>query len=139
MKITDEKWDEIITETQARIARWNARALEHGVEDTFTCDVERGEKYAVLITRHLPSERKAVARELATGELRKATTVTKRGKLVGFSIKTPDPKAWRGLADKPAAEIVRKLKLTDYWIVKSVSTPTPAPVVGSSDWRGGDC
>lgn len=120
MKIADEKWNEIIAETQAGIARWNARASEKGCKDTFTCSVDRGTEYEVLVTRHIPDERKAVARELATGEVRKAK-LTKRGKLVGYSITTPDPKGWQGLADQPAADIVRKLKLLDFLMLISVS------------------
>jgi hypothetical protein len=129
MKITDEKWNEIISETQAGIARWNARAFHHGIEDTFSCFVERGEKFVVLFTRHTPGEQKAVARELATGELRKAT-LAKQDKRIRASIRTSDPKSWQKLADKPAAEIVRKLKLLNFVMfvssrVTSVSTTPP--------------
>ena len=132
MKITDEKWNEIIFETQAGIARWNANALKHGKKDTFSCDVKRGVNYETLSTRHMDSmggAKKAVARELATGELRSAKLVTKRG-MAMVSVKTPDPKGWQGLADKPAVVIVKKLKLLDFVMVlsatvTSVSTTPP--------------
>jgi len=35
----------------------------------------------------------------------------------GVNISSNDPKAWAKLADKPIAELVRGLNLTDYWII----------------------
>jgi len=116
MIITDEKRDAIVAATRARIARWNASASKHGVDDRFCCDMLTNTEYVTLLTTHLsqPADLRAVSRELATGELRSAKTVVRKGRLVGFSIRKPDPKAWQKLADKPAEEIVRALKITGF-------------------------
>jgi hypothetical protein len=132
MKITDEKWNELVAETQAGIDRWNQHAAEKNRPDVFSCKVEQTDKHMFLCTSHQGghSEMKAVARERATGELRRAKPVRKRGKLIGVSIFTPDPKGWQELADKPANKIVGKLKLLDFTmfisssVIPSPDTPT---------------
>jgi hypothetical protein len=132
MKITDEKWNELVAETQAGIDRWNQRAAEKNRPDVFSCKVEQTDKHMFLCTSHeeghvyRSNEMKAVARERDTGELRRAKPLRKRGRLIGFSIFTPDPKGWQGLADKPANRIVDKLKLLDFLMFIS-SSVIPAP------------
>lgn len=83
MKIDHATWNEIIAKAEASIARWNERATGEARPDIFTAKVEKGEKYVILITEHKTgyrTERKAVAREIATGELHKAQVV-KRARL----------------------------------------------------------
>jgi len=132
MKIDDATWDAIIAETKAAIERLNADALKAGTKDKFTVNAPTaapGAMYAFLITesRGCGTQRKAVARELATGELRQ-TKIVKQG----ANISSNDPKDWTKLAGKPIAELVRGLKLTNYWIisVKPLDTTirTIAPV-----------
>jgi hypothetical protein len=72
-----------------------------------------------LFTKHetgggIRSEMKVVVREIATGEMRSAKVRRDEGRVIGFVVSTPDPKAWKSLADKPADEVVRKIKLTDF-------------------------
>jgi hypothetical protein len=62
------------------------------------------------------TDRKAIARELASGEVRRAKAKAAKGK-VNFTVQTPDPKAWRTLPAKPASEIVKNLGLTDFLLV----------------------
>src|SRR5215472_9660884 len=117
MKIDDATWDAIIAETKAAIERLNACARKAGTKGKFAVNAPTagpGTKYAFLITesRGCGTQRKAVARELATGELRQ-TKIVKQG----VNISSNDPKAWAKLADKPIAELVRGLNLTNYWII----------------------
>ena len=132
MKIDDATWDAIIARTKAAIERLNADALKAGTKDKFTVNAPTaapGAKYTILITesRGCGTQRKAVARELATGELRQ-TKIVKQG----ANISSNDPKAWAKLAGKPIGELVKGLSLTDYWItsVKPIETTirTIAPV-----------
>lgn len=123
MKIDDQKWNEIIAATQAGIEACKGRATKYGVAEAniFRCEGILGPTHTVLMTEHRDCGylmgRKAIARELASGEVRAAKAkVIGKGK-IGFAVKTPDPKAWRSLADKPANEIVHKLKLTDFIII----------------------
>jgi hypothetical protein len=125
MKITDDKWNEIIAETRRRIDSWNASATKHNKSDTFRCDLQQTRAHALLMTTRSSGEaelrrheRKAVARELATGELRSVKLIFNKGRLTGFQTKA-DPKAWVSLLAKPVAEVVRKLKLTDFLMVLS--------------------
>jgi hypothetical protein len=123
MIITDEKWNDIIAETQARIDKWNESAQEHQKSDVFRIKVQDEGDYTVLLTEHLnngdANDRKVVVREIATGEMRRAAIVKYRGRVKGFKVWRPDPKAWRLLVDKPAAEIVRQLKLTRFLMLLS--------------------
>lgn len=48
--------------------------------------------------------------------MRWAKVIDRKGK-ISFKVSTPDPKAWLSLPDKPAGEIVRKLKLTAFLMV----------------------
>jgi hypothetical protein len=116
MKISDEKWNEIIAVTRWRVERWNARAAERNLPDRFSCDVVPTTHLAVLITTHQPEhgpiERKAVAREIISGEVR--STKLRKGRVSGLTTRTPDPKAWGSLAVRSASEIVVKLKLGDF-------------------------
>ena len=90
MIIDDQKWNDIIAAAQAGIERWNSRAAERAKKDFFHCQVQMGANYTVLLTAHMPDgERKAVARELTTGELRAAKPVVRKGRLVGFTITKP--------------------------------------------------
>ena len=119
MLITDEKWNEIIAATKAAIDRWNTRAAERGRPDRFATDVVSTDRYVALTTKHnsgggYPPEMKVVVREIATGEMRSAKVRRDKGRVIGFMVTTPDPKAWKSLADKSGEEIERKLKLTNF-------------------------
>jgi len=119
MVITDEKWNDIIAATKASIDRWRARAAEHGRPDRFYADVSNTDRFVALFTKHetgggIRPEMKVVVREIATGEMRSAKVRRDEGRVIGFVVSTPDPKAWKSLADKPADEIVRKIKLTGF-------------------------
>jgi hypothetical protein len=123
MLIDDKKWNDIIAETKVRIDRWTARATERGLKDTFRFTIQKTDRYEVILTEHLDGcnlDAKGLARELATGEIRSTNVIRKKGRSTGFETKTPDPKGWKGLADKPADEIVTKLKLTDFFVIIGV-------------------
>jgi hypothetical protein len=129
MKISDEKWHEIVKETRAGIERWNIRAREKQKSDQFHVKVTQAAagKYEFIITKHHTewnNEFHCVVREIATGEVRRAKYRPKKG---GIDIKTPDPKAWAQLADKPGAEIAKKLKLLDFIMILG-SSVVPAPI-----------
>lgn len=94
MIINNEEWDEIVAATRASIERWKA-AAERDCKDTFSCDVHDGGGYVVLMTMHQSdrTERHALAREHVGGEVRSTKPVLRKGRVTGFQIKTPDPKA----------------------------------------------
>jgi hypothetical protein len=138
MIITDEKWNDIIAEARAGIDKWNENARKHQKSDVFRINVQDSNGFNVLLTEHLSngyreSERKMVVREIATGEVRRATTSTHRGRVTGFKVSKSDPKAWRSLADKPAAEIAKQLKLTRFLMVLDVRVTTDT--VNPVGWR----
>lgn len=118
MYIDDAKWAEIIEETTTGIARWNASAAKHNKSDKFHLHLlSSSGKYSFIVTEHhggWANEWRALAREIATGEVRSTKAVIKKQKYAGASIKTPDPKAWKTLANKSAKEIVGKTKLLDF-------------------------
>src|SRR5262245_59664784 len=122
--VEQEKWNEIVEEAEARIAKWNARAKERGLQDTFLASVRDVNGYSLLITQHkhdpdrscAADDVKAVAREVATGQLRPTKIKKHKGTIVGFAVKPP-PKAWKSLADKPAESIVGKLRLVDFVVL----------------------
>jgi hypothetical protein len=120
MLIQQESWNDIIKTTEAKIANWNARAKERGVEDTFFVDVREASGYCLLITKHVssgPDDIKVVAREIATSQMRPAKlNKDKKGRIVGFTVK-PEPKAWKSLAEKPAETIVAKVGLTNFLLI----------------------
>ena len=119
MLIDSKKWDEIVAVTEASIDRWNARAAEHGQKDTFHFFSQKTDRHEVIVAKHNDSYRmevKALTRELETGEIRATKVIRKKGRIVGFQPTTPDPKGWKSLADKPADEIVKKLKLTNFFM-----------------------
>jgi hypothetical protein len=122
MIITDEKWQEIIAATRASIDRWNASARKHNRPDQFHMEVHRSGEFEVVVTEHRDSrgvgvERKCAMRKTATGEMHPSRT--KNVGKNGFQtvMKGGDPKSWARLADKPAAEIVKQLKITDFFMV----------------------
>jgi hypothetical protein len=128
MKVSNEKWHEIVEETRAGIERWNTHAREKQKSDQFHVNVIQGAsgKYEFIITKHHTewnNDFHCVAREIATGEVRRAKYHSKNGNV---EIKTPDPKAWARLADKPGAEIAKKLKLLDFIMILG-SSVVPAP------------
>lgn len=134
MRIETEKWNEIVDITKAKIADWNAHAKEHGKSDAFFADVQETGRFSVLFTQHRHGscvDGKAVAREIATGEVR-ATKLKKGkgGRVVGFVTRQPDPKSWHALADKPADVIVKQLKLTNFlmFISSSVTEATQVTI-----------
>jgi hypothetical protein len=53
MKISDEKWHEIVEETRAGIERWNTRAREKQKSDQFHVEVTQAAagKYEFIIAR----------------------------------------------------------------------------------------
>jgi hypothetical protein len=122
MIIDNETWGDIIAETRAGIDRWNTRAAEYGLKDSFRCIVRTGTDDAVLLTKHLPDgDGKAVVRERATGKLRRAKLIVHNGQLTGVSLSKSDPKGWHELAGKPVGEIVEELKLLDFLMADSAS------------------
>jgi hypothetical protein len=130
MKITDEKWNEIIAETRAGIEDLNAWAKRNGQSDTFHCEIDEGQDFTKLVTTRSDGERRAVAREKATGELRTAKPVV-RTNFRGYKITTPDPKSWQNLSSKSASEVGKKLKLLSFssrWTVTG-SGPSSAGTV----------
>jgi hypothetical protein len=126
MIITNEKWNDIIVETRAKIDQWNENARKHQKSDVFRIKVDNHQDgLAILCTEHAAedqrTEHKIVVREITTGEVRRATVVKRRGRVTGFKVWKPDPKAWKSLAEKPAAEIVKQLKLTHFWMFLGAS------------------
>jgi hypothetical protein len=124
MKITDAKWQEIIAATRTAIDNWNAHARKHNVPDTFHMEVKKLSGGAdMLMTEHHTSwkpARKLVVRT-KEGELRPATSKKAKGGS-RITIKGQDPKGWNGLADKPAMEIVGRLKLNNFVMIRNVRT-----------------
>jgi hypothetical protein len=121
MIITDDRWNDIVKATEAKIASWNASATKDKWGDTFSVTVRDSGGYVVLLTEHnhgSKRENRVVVREIATGELRRATVKKRRRRgldqIVGFTIKTPDPKAWQSLPGKSADAAVRQLRLADF-------------------------
>jgi hypothetical protein len=126
MQITDDKWNAIITEVRQGIDRWNARAAEHKKGDTFRYELVPAGEYVLLLTTHRSgsTEWHSVAYKPVTQEMWAAKLIFKNGRVTGFRVK-PDPKAWTSLATKPAAEIVKRLKLTDFLIIDNVHAVRP--------------
>lgn len=122
MLIDDKKWEEIGAAVKTRIDRWNASAVRHGQKDTFRFSTQKTVRHEVILAEHSDGympEAKALARELETGEIRATKVVRKNGRIVGFRTTTPDPKGWKSLANKPANEIVKKLRLTGFFMAIS--------------------
>jgi hypothetical protein len=120
MIITDEKWNDIIAETRAKIDQWNENARKHQRPDVFDITVRDSNGFNVLLTEHLTkyeTERKIVVREITTGEMRRAKISKHRGRVTGFRVWKSDPKAWQSLTDKPGAEIAKRLKLTNFLMI----------------------
>jgi hypothetical protein len=68
---------------------------------------------------------KALAREIETGEIRSTRAVRKNGRVTGFKITTPDPKAWKSLVDKSAQEVARGVGLLNFqygWVVTTTGS-----------------
>jgi len=126
MKVSDEKWNEIVNEVKAGIARWNAKASELKTGDTFRWVLKKNGLYlgcTTLTTLHdfgtqmqESGDAKIVAREDSTGEIRKVKSVWIEGRYAGTVANHKDPKSWSSLTEKPASEIVEKLKLLDFFI-----------------------
>jgi hypothetical protein len=130
MIISNERWIDIIAATEVEIARWNDRAAEQGLPDKFSVTACDSDGFSILFTKHSTecsyiTERgnrerstehrhRMVTREIATGELRAANVVTERGQLIGFKVKPLDPKNWKSLADKSAADAVCRLGLLNF-------------------------
>jgi hypothetical protein len=121
MLIDDKKWEEIGAATKIQIDRWNASAAKHGKKDTFRFSTQKTNRHEVILTEHNDGynpKAKALAREIETGEIRATKVILdEKRRIVGFKLTTPDPKGWKALADKPAKEIVKKLKLTNFWML----------------------
>jgi hypothetical protein len=125
MIILDQFWRDICAEVDAGIERWNARAKEKGRPDKFRVEYHSPKMGAcLLVTIHddgdgefYSIDRRAVYRD-ENGYLRPVTLIKKGRDVTGFKTK-PAPKSWvkLSLGDKPAAEIVKKLKLLDFMII----------------------
>jgi hypothetical protein len=124
MRVSDEKWNEIVNEVKAGIARWNAKASEHKTGDTFHPVLKENGLmggFTTLSTFHDHAAR-MIAREPATGEVRKIKFIWREGRIAGAAINPKDPKSWAtSLAEKPASEIVEQLKLLDFFMPISAS------------------
>jgi hypothetical protein len=130
MKIDDATWNAIVGETKVGIARLKEAAAKYGKSDVFAASLHELEKHIVLVTEHAcgrRADRKAVAREIATGELRKAQVIGK-DKVLTAKINYADPEGWAAFAGKTAAQIVRDLTLTSYvmFVDARVTQPTTA-------------
>jgi hypothetical protein len=126
MNITKDQWDGIVAETRHSIDRWNASAGSHDLKDTFQCTLMPAGDYSMLVTTHRSgyrTDRKAVAYRAAADELKPAKITVKKG-FASFKIQ-PAPKAWSALSGKSAAEIVKRLRLTDFLLVVSASLTAP--------------
>jgi hypothetical protein len=122
MLIDDKKWEEIVAVTKVQIDTWNLHAIEHRKKDTFRFSIRKTDRHEVILAEHTDNYRpevKALAREVESGEIRATKVVRKKGRIVGFQTTTPDPKGWKSLADKPADEIVKKLRLTGFFMAIS--------------------
>jgi len=119
MYVDDQKWNDIIAETKAGIDRWNDDAAKYGVNHVFRVHLQNSDTYSLIVTEHASDyhEWKVLARELKTSEVRSTKPIIKRGRFVGFKTRTPDPKIWSTLADKPAKTIVGKTKLVNFFII----------------------
>jgi hypothetical protein len=123
MKISDALWNDIVAETRAGIERWKANAAKHGLADRFTVTVEPVGGYVVLVTEHAVEyyrDRHAIAREISTGELRRARLQEKRDGSFRVEIRPVAPKGWATLATKPADKIVKALGLVDFTVILDV-------------------
>jgi hypothetical protein len=115
MRTDDTTWNAVVAETEARIGRLNKKAAKRGMEEHFAAHVHRSQDRTILLTEHylgLLVERKAIARDARTGELRKVRPKKIAGK-IDFAIGVA-PKAWNKLEGKPAHEIVRTICLASY-------------------------
>lgn len=126
MHITDTKWNEIITETQAGITRANDMARQYEIKTSYTCEIGSAGTTTFLLTsawqhtdtQHFRIGKHLVAWDNKSGELHNAKGDFKGGRLISFTTK-PDQKSWANLAKKSAVDIVRALKLLDYIMVVS--------------------
>jgi hypothetical protein len=83
MRVSDEKWHEIVNEVKAGIARWNAKASEHKTGDTFHPVLKENGLmggFTTLSTFH-DHAAKMIAREPATGEVRKIKFIWREGRI----------------------------------------------------------
>lgn len=125
MLIDDSKWSEIILATQPGIEQWNSHAAKHQQPDRFEFRQQSNDRYSFILTVHdegagsFQTDTRGLARELATGEMRAVKTIRKRGRLIGLQPQS-DPKAWRTLANKPAADIVKQTRLLNFMMVLGV-------------------
>lgn len=125
MLIDDKKWNDIITAARTRIDKWNGSAAKHGLKDTFRVSTQKTDRYEVILTEHRGGgvfEANALAREIATGEVRSTRVIRKKGHITGFQTTTPDPKYWKSLADKSAGDIIMKVRLVDFLMAISASS-----------------
>jgi hypothetical protein len=138
MKIDETTWQAIIAETKAAVEKLNASAVRIGSKQKFGIkvpDPAPDAKYAYLITSDGDgdnyAQRKVLARELASGEMRPAKIVKMKGGR-GAKIAGADPKAWAKLVGKSAAEIVKGTGIATYQVFSfSVSPREPeVPVPG---------
>jgi hypothetical protein len=120
VKISDQKWNEIVAETQAAIEKWNAQAAREGWKDSFRCRLSsHADGNVTLITEHDKGwhiERRAVTR---IGDQMYRSTIAKAKGGIAIKTKTDDSKAFAALADKPTKEIVKKAGLTDFFVMIS--------------------
>jgi len=138
MIISDDRWADIIKATEAGIARWNASAAKHKKPDKFSVRISETSGYCVLLTAHNNEWRThyhAVAREIATGQMRAVNVFRKTHEIIGYKIKSSDPKAWKSLPNKSADAAVTQLRLCDFFLPISskmipAETETISPVKG---------
>jgi hypothetical protein len=106
----------------SRATFYNLRTVGQGpvemrVGTRVLISTEAAAGYSIIYAAHKNDkytiELKCVAREDATGELYQTRTKIKRG-ILSLAVKKSDPKGWDKLANKPTAEIIKKLKLTDF-------------------------
>ncbi len=102
MQISEELWQEIIAETKAKLADFEASCIADGLKDRFVVRVERftgriGGEVEMLLTEQKPSmygPPHIVVRSVTTGEMHRATRKrTGKGRFQ-ISWKSSDPKSW---------------------------------------------
>jgi hypothetical protein len=111
-----------------RIDRLNASAIQYARSDRFDWKTHRDDKHTSIVTEHHGPwgvNRKAVAMELVSGELRSARVV-KNGKGHALKIKADTPKSWEKLAGKSADSIVDAVGVAGFTLLLGGSAAVAA-------------
>jgi single-stranded DNA-binding protein len=127
--------EQIRVEVRRGIKRWNATARERGRGDSLGMIWRDVDGFNVLVIEHWGggnwAGKKAIAREIATGEMHKATVKTRAFAVETLKVKETDPLRWKALAQKSAGDIVDALGLLDFVMVNDTQSVSgsEAPLV----------